>query len=765
VTKTTPNGEPSLPDGALQRLGPTRWRCTGTIDGGLAFADDDRRIIACGRATQILDAESGMALVTINHRSRRPAVSQDGQSFATAYFRFQRWSLAGEELMVSEDLPSLPRCFAFMRRDEQLLAGTQEGDLVIVNSATGKIESSDRICLDRIEALAVTPNGQRALALTGEGRLLVRATAQLGARPKGWTGEDGIAAFALSPDGTKVALSPMSGNQLRIVATRTGETMHIIDHAHVARLSFTPDDELLVGRDWDDALVLWDWRKNGLVACIEIPDVGTSAFAISRDSHKLCAAAGASLLSWHLPDAVPLAGNEGPHGDMTLVAWSSDGDQIITANDDDCRIWNAGTGVEQHQLEPEERRAVHVSPRGTRMAWVSDEAVVLEQLASHQREQIGLDDNEQPSQLALSHHERLLAVGGSLFIEIRELPSGRKLHDLRIGGDRLDMVRFSADDTMVAASTREGRVWVWDVAGGKVRFKSHKPEEARCVAFSPDGRWLACDSGARNVYLWDLASGKLVAQLDGECSAGTRDLVFSPDGMLLAQLAWSRDVTLWDVENRDIVGRFDPSPDHSTAIGFSPDGTRLATGNESGVALIWDVLAADRRAPARALAQALCHALSRDDRDERRSQSVYRAAPKQHEHTSVWLDTSGTQVTVQDEVLLLTVAVGRRGDDLRLTLTVIERAAAATEMPHSWLARASRWWVARFSAEDRARRRRAEAQAETWREVARTEAKELGCANWHADIEGGRLVASFTVSSPPEADRLEQLVDAILHTS
>jgi WD40 repeat protein len=109
------------------------------------------------------------------------------------------------------------------------------------------------------------------------------------------------------------------------------------------------------------------------------------------------------------------------------------------------------------------------------------------------------------------------------------------------------------------------------------------------VAFSPDGKLLATTSRDRTVRLWDVASG----QPHGQPLTGHTDTVvgvaFSPDGKLLATTSWDRTVRLWDVASGQPHGP--PLTGHTDTVygvAFRPDGKLLATASADKTVRLWN---------------------------------------------------------------------------------------------------------------------------------------------------------------------------------
>ena len=169
----------------------------------------------------------------------------------------------------------------------------------------------------------------------------------------------------------------------------------------------------------------------------------------------------------------------------------------------------------------------------------------------------------------------------------------------------LKALGFAPDGKSVASL---GGDWVrfWDVGKAEETRRFALPNKGRLegfmldgarLAFSPDGKTLAVTSERDGrVFLLDAATGRERDHLDGPQNR-FKALAFSPDGTILAtgidtgKRAVPRElaIRLWDVMARKELGRVPAHRSYIRALAFSADGRRIVSASEDGTALIWDV--------------------------------------------------------------------------------------------------------------------------------------------------------------------------------
>jgi len=123
-----------------------------------------------------------------------------------------------------------------------------------------------------------------------------------------------------------------------------------------------------------------------------------------------------------------------------------------------------------------------------------------------------------------------------------------------------------------------------DDDGGDRRYA-----EVLSIALSPNGKTVASGSRDGKVSLWDVEMKKVVAKWTGHTEP-TRSLCWSADGERVVSGSNDGTIRVWDVESGDtVLGPIKTGHEYVSAVTYSPDTTKIATGGYDETALkIWD---------------------------------------------------------------------------------------------------------------------------------------------------------------------------------
>lgn len=185
------------------------------------------------------------------------------------------------------------------------------------------------------------------------------------------------------------------------------------------------------------------------------------------------------------------------------------------------------------------------------------------------------------------YHAMRKALNG---ISNGELGGPRKLEGPR---DWAMSVAFSADLQIVAASSADSSIWVWELNDKDGRGKSLRDHKGgvNALAFHPRNRILASGGEDRTVRLWDLEELGGRSEFVGKHDGRVWSLAFNARGDLLASGGTDRKIRLWQVQDTDaqLLAVLEGHRAMVRTLAFSADGRYLASGGADSTIRIWDL--------------------------------------------------------------------------------------------------------------------------------------------------------------------------------
>ncbi len=402
---------------------------------------------------------------------------------------------------------------------------------------------------------------------------------------------------AIDPGG-RLAATSSDDNTARVWDLGTGKAAgpSLKHGGRVTFSQFSSDGtKLLTVQDFH-IVQLWDWRTGRKLAP-EIVRRSTLSFAgFNHDSTKIVttahsgfanvydAATSRSLYGFDYQGGLMAAAFSPVRDDFAVAC--HDGNVWIRNGDDssgDPMPLPEGNQIEEIAFSSDGRRLAVGTRGGHARVWdLSPPAPGVSRLPGNTVEWVDFSP--------LGHRALVLSTGQKSSLAVYETDSGKLVCLSALKPDQAEYARFSPDGRSILVYGRRPVVLVFSADTGQQTIPplAHK-DRLRDAVWSPNGRQIITAAARDGVRFWDVASGKLAVAIPNSNSV-TR-IAVSPDGARLAIGQNNNTMQLWSIPDNRMLGKPIVAPGKIWQIQFSPSGGRLAfaadtPGNEGMVEIL-----------------------------------------------------------------------------------------------------------------------------------------------------------------------------------
>lgn len=490
----------------------------------------------------------------------------------------------------------------FSQDGSYVVYGTEYGAIKKWDAKTGVIDSIPEIGrhMGRINAMAFSPDGQRLVSCSGDGKVILWSLSQsehshLVIGDKRLPINDVI----FSPDGTQLISGGKDGS-IDIWGVKSRKLLRSLTghNSDVSCIGISSDGNMLVSGSFDKTLILWDMRNDSVIRKLVGHDDRVLDVAFSPD-RKLIASASADkkVKIWDVKSGVELRMLEGHLNEVTSVMFSPDGARIVTgSNDGQIKVWDAFEGKELQTLSQDYHRITSVafSPDGRKIVSGStSRSVKIWETETKSELRIYEAHNYYVSSVAFSPDGNQIASGSAdRTVKIWDAYTCALIQTLAVVPRPVRAIAYSPSGDILAVGTDDGKLQLFKVSTGESLYDAINAHDdwLSALSFSPDGRRIVTCSYDKSIKIWDVNTGSLLLGLVLAHTEWITDVTFSPDGRCFASCSYDRNIKIWDAKSGKNTLTFKTYHEEEVSgLSFSPDGKRLASCSADRTIMIWDI--------------------------------------------------------------------------------------------------------------------------------------------------------------------------------
>ena len=358
-------------------------------------------------------------------------------------------------------------------------------------------------------------------------------------------------------------------------------------------------NNLIVTGCADGKARLWDVDNGQLLATLGGHTDAIMGIAFSPDGNKiLTGSLDKTACIWETNTNKVMHVLRGHSEGIYAVAFHPDGERVVTASKDTtARIWNISNGQEtavfsQHK---EMLTSVVCSHDGKTVVTCALDGKVFLWNVEKEKVLISLDTKDEVlSCLDISQDDTLVAIGSEKGVRIWNIKSEKVIahltRDYEAKGIFISGVAFSPDRQHIAINSSERVIRIWSVENKSIMATLYgHTDQGTGITYSSDGTRIITGALDYKAIVWDMAkvSFSSTTKLDILLNDTIRSV--DTDGKLAIAGSQNGVITVWRVRGREIISALSSGSDWHVNIALGPDGKHAAV-SMPNMTFIWNIM-------------------------------------------------------------------------------------------------------------------------------------------------------------------------------
>ena len=355
---------------------------------------------------------------------------------------------------------------------------------------------------------------------------------------------------------------------------------------------FSPDNKYVATDAPDKSVALWDLSSKKQLHKFPGPGHPVAALAFAPDQQTLaCSFVGGTFRVWDLN-----SGEQKYEGSSQLqtpsIAFSSNGRYLaVVMKENVTEIVDVeraksllSFSFPQHPLG-----LIFFSPDGSKLFATTLDGYIYRWSRVGQLLEFNERHTNEVMSFSFSPDGKTLATGSvDRTVKLWDVATGRQMRTILGHGAWVSSVHWSTDGRYLLSGDRNGLIKLWDMDAKQTPvWPEQKAISVSATSFTPENELLAIGRAIDgDLKLWNLSHGRVIADL-GTAKAIT-SATFSADAKLVAA-AVTPQIRIYSIATGRLISTLEASGVDVFNLEFSPDATKLLSGDRQGNVIISEV--------------------------------------------------------------------------------------------------------------------------------------------------------------------------------